>query len=59
MKYEVYENSMSEEIVFATNSLAALLKFGENNGTRADAVTVNGLVAYGWDEIESKMLENM
>jgi hypothetical protein len=59
MKYEVYKSDLSEVVIFETDNLNTLLEYGTKNKIGADQVTVNGLVAYGWDEIESRMLENL
>ena len=57
MRYKVFESPISSTVIYSTDSLKELLEYGRENETMADAVTVDGLVAYGWDEIETRILE--
>lgn len=50
-KIEVFESSLSSNVIKTFNSIEALIKANETENWSADQIAVNDCVLYGWDEL--------
>ena len=50
-KIEVYESSLSTEVIATFGSIEDLIVWNETHNVNADQVSVNDCILLGWDEL--------
>ena len=51
-RIKIYESNLSDNVVKELDTWQELVKYNKTNPTHGDCIEVDGMLMYGWDEVE-------